>query len=72
MTTDVSGDGAVLLTVVEAARRLRIGRTKMYSLIASGAVKTVTIGTLRRVPVDALPEYVASLLAAGNDDEPAA
>jgi excisionase family DNA binding protein len=73
MTTDVPGDGAVLLTVVEAAKRLRIGRTKMYSLITSGAVKTVTIGALRRVPVEALPEYVARLLAEGSDNnEPAA
>jgi excisionase family DNA binding protein len=53
----------LLLTIEEAARVLRIGRTKMCSLLASGAVKSVCIGRLRRVPVECVHEYVASLLA---------
>lgn len=61
----------VLLTVEEAAKLLRIGRTTMYSLISSGAVESVTIGTLRRVPAEALPRYVATLLSAAQP-EPAA
>ena len=52
----------VLLTVEEAAKLLRIGRTTMYSLISSGAVESVTIGALRRVPAEALSKYVATLL----------
>ncbi|WP_308011892.1 helix-turn-helix domain-containing protein [Actinacidiphila acidipaludis] len=51
----------VLLTVEEAADRLRIGRTTCFNLIRTGALESVTIGHLRRVPVDALPEYVARL-----------
>ncbi|MFQ6147062.1 helix-turn-helix domain-containing protein [Streptomyces seoulensis] len=48
------------LTVEEAARRLGVGRTTMYALIASGEVGSVLIGRLRRVPAEALADYLAS------------
>ncbi|WP_049562994.1 helix-turn-helix domain-containing protein [Nonomuraea sp. SBT364] len=54
---------ALLLKVEEAARRLRIGRTQMYQLLASGAVESVYIGRLRRVPVESLHDYVSTLRA---------
>lgn len=54
----------VLLTVEEAARRLRIGRTTCYGLIRSGELESVPVGRLRRVPADAVPEYVARLRTA--------
>ncbi|MBW8088597.1 helix-turn-helix domain-containing protein [Streptomyces hygroscopicus subsp. hygroscopicus] len=47
------------LTAEEAARRLSIGRTTMYALIRAGAVQTITIGRLRRVPVQAISDYLA-------------
>ncbi|MDQ1046811.1 helix-turn-helix domain-containing protein [Streptomyces sp. V4I2] len=47
------------VTVEEAARRLSIGRTTMYALIRDGAVQTVPIGRSRRVPVQALSDYLA-------------
>jgi excisionase family DNA binding protein len=43
-------DPADLLSVEEAARRLRIGCTTMYSLISAGEIETVTIGRRRLVP----------------------
>jgi excisionase family DNA binding protein len=46
------------LTVEEAARRLSVGRTTMYALIREGAVQTVPIGRLRRVPVKAISAYL--------------
>ncbi|MFH9870271.1 helix-turn-helix domain-containing protein [Streptomyces lydicus] len=46
------------LTVEEAARRLSVGRTTMYALIRDGAVETVPIGRLRRVPVRAINAYL--------------
>ncbi|NEB81207.1 helix-turn-helix domain-containing protein [Streptomyces sp. SID14478] len=46
------------LTVEEAARRLSVGRTTMYALIRDGAVETVPIGRLRRVPVKAISAYL--------------
>ncbi|WP_380285937.1 helix-turn-helix domain-containing protein [Kitasatospora purpeofusca] len=54
----------VALTVEEAARRLGVGRTTTYALVASGEVPSVTIGRLRRVPAEALKEYVAARTAA--------
>jgi excisionase family DNA binding protein len=51
----------LLLTVEEAARRLRIGRTLVYHLISTGELESVTVGRLRRVPAECLTEYVAAL-----------
>jgi excisionase family DNA binding protein len=62
----------LLLTVEEAARVLGIGRTLMYSLIASGEVESVPIGRLRRVPSECLAEYVARLRAANGSRPQAA
>jgi excisionase family DNA binding protein len=47
-----------LLTVEEAARRLRIGRTKMYGLLSSGEVESITIGTRRLVPPECVEEFI--------------
>lgn len=51
----------LLLTVEEAAERLRLGRTLVYQLISSGELESVKVGRLRRVPAECLPEYVATL-----------
>jgi excisionase family DNA binding protein len=51
----------LLLTVEEAAHRLRIGRTFMYALIQDGHVESVRIGRLRRIPIDALDNYVEAI-----------
>lgn len=51
----------LLLTVEEAARRLRLGRTLVYRLIASGELESVKVGRLRRIPADCLPAYIATL-----------
>jgi len=59
-TAAVSDPTLVALTVEEAARRLGVGRTTMYSLLASGEIPSMAIGRLRRVPADALARYVAA------------
>ena len=59
---------AVLLTVEEAARRLNIGRTTMYALVSSGAVESVTIGRLRRIPSECLDSFV-TVLRSNNQSE---
>ncbi|MYV42654.1 excisionase family DNA-binding protein [Streptomyces sp. SID1328] len=51
----------VLLTVEEAARCLRIGRTTCFALIRTGELESLTIGGLRRVPADAPAAYVTRL-----------
>lgn len=51
----------LLLRPEEAAQYLGIGRTKIYELIRSGALRSVRIGALRRVPASALTEFVSHL-----------
>ena len=54
---------ALVLSVEQAAARLGIGRTTMYALVGTGAIESVKIGRLRRVPAEALHDFVASLRA---------
>jgi excisionase family DNA binding protein len=51
----------LLLTPEEAAEVLSIGRTKLYELMADGDLLSVRIGGSRRVPIDAVNEFVARL-----------
>lgn len=53
----------LVLTIDQAAERLGVGRTIMYALITSGAVESVKIGRLRRVPADALVTFLDELRA---------
>ncbi|MGN9819621.1 excisionase family DNA-binding protein [Streptomyces sp. SD11] len=56
----VAGDPApVFLTVEEAARCLRVGRTTCFALIRAGDLESLLIGGLRRVPADAPAAYLA-------------
>ena len=72
MSTSTVPGRAVLLTVEEAAKRLRIGRTSMYRLVSTGAIETVTVGRLRRVPEECLAEYVIRLRQDARSMAPAA
>jgi excisionase family DNA binding protein len=58
---DVSRGDATLvgLTVAEAARRIGIGRTKLYEYVSSGEISSVKIGRLRRIPAEALNDFLA-------------
>ncbi|MBK3573865.1 helix-turn-helix domain-containing protein [Streptomyces sp. MBT65] len=57
---DVPGDPTLVgLTVEEAGRRLGIGRTKMYEYVSSGEIRSVKIGSLRRIPAEAVGEFLA-------------
>ena len=51
----------LLLTPEEAAKALRVGRSKVYDLIRSGALRSVKIGGSRRISATALAEFVAAL-----------
>lgn len=53
----------VLLTVEEAAERLGMGKTKVYSFVMSGELESVRIGRLRRIHVDAIAAFAARLVA---------
>ncbi|GAA1565395.1 hypothetical protein GCM10009678_55550 [Actinomadura kijaniata] len=51
----------LLLTVPEAAKALAISRSKLYELLASGAIRSVRIDGSRRIPYSALTDYVDTL-----------
>ena len=51
----------LLLTPVEAARVLGIGRSKLYELLQAGQLKSVHIGSCRRIPADALTAFLHAL-----------
>lgn len=55
---NVEQDDRLLLTVKEAAHRLGIGRSLMYELLEGGAIQSIHVGRLRKVPVAALTDYV--------------
>jgi excisionase family DNA binding protein len=57
----------VLLTAEEVAEALHIGRTRVFALIAAKEITSVKIGTLRRIPVEAVREYAARLVALERD-----
>ena len=52
----------ILVSVVEVARMLSIGRTAAWELVRKQRIKSVKIGRTRRVPVSAVQEYVQRLL----------
>jgi excisionase family DNA binding protein len=60
------GPGPLLLTPVQAANALAICRTKVYELLRRGELESVQIGTSRRIPSDALSDYVQRLRTASD------
>lgn len=58
----------LLLKPEEAALLLGIGRTKLYELMAVGAIRSVQIGKCRRVSRRALAEYVERLDAEASEN----
>ncbi|MBW5250109.1 helix-turn-helix domain-containing protein [Streptomyces sp. P01-B04] len=56
----------VALTVAEAARRIGIGRTKLYEYVTSGEIASVKIGSLRRIPAEAVNDFLARRLTASD------
>ena len=63
MKTEAAENGLPVLLVrpEDAARVLGVGRTKVYELIRSGALRSVRVGGLRRIPATALNEFVTRL-----------
>ncbi len=50
------------LTVKEVARRLAVGRTTVYELIARQELMAIKIGRARRIPESALERWIAQQL----------
>ncbi|MFC8011040.1 helix-turn-helix domain-containing protein [Streptomyces sp. SJL17-4] len=55
MTTATTDE---LLTVPEVMARLKLGRSTVYDLIRSRRLTSITVGRARRVPVDAVRNFI--------------
>lgn len=51
----------ILLTPEEAAEVLNISRSKLYDLLQLQMLRSVKIGKARRIPTEAVHEYVEGL-----------
>lgn len=60
-----------MLRPAEAADAIGISRSKIYELIASGSIPSVSVGKSRRVPVGALREWIDRQLAGQGPREAA-
>ena len=58
---DMHKTRSTFMTVNEVAELLSIGRTSLYKLLKTGRLKSVLIGSSRRIPVSAYEEYVSNL-----------
>ena len=69
-STPPMGPSRVLLSVEEAADRLSLSRTRVYALLGTGAIRSVRVGRLRRIPAEALTKFVAQLIDASRAKAP--
>ena len=57
----------VLLTPEEVAEALHVGRCTVYDLIRTNQLQSFKIGKLRRIPVDAVREFIKRLADENGD-----
>jgi excisionase family DNA binding protein len=53
----------ILVSVIEAAKRLSLSRPTIYKLLNSGALHAVKSGGRTLIPMQALRDYAASLVS---------
>lgn len=53
----------LLYNVREAAELLSIGRVKLYELVAAGRIESVRLDGSRKIPREALEEFITQLRA---------
>ena len=53
----------LLYSIREAAELLSIGRVKLYELVAAGRIESVRLDGSRRIPREALEDFIARLRA---------
>jgi excisionase family DNA binding protein len=61
MTDQIIPVDLLLLDVEQACRRLGMGRSKIYPFLLSGELRSITIGRRRKIPVQALEEFIQKL-----------
>ena len=52
-----------LLTIDQAKQRLAIGKSKLWQLIQRGEIRSIKIGRARRIPIEAIDEFIAREMA---------
>lgn len=55
------GIEAVLLKPEEAAEAMRISRSRVYEMLASGQLRSISLGRSRRIPAQAVRDLVERL-----------
>jgi excisionase family DNA binding protein len=60
---DVGDQPRILITLPETARILGVGRSTVCRLVHQGALECVSIGSLRRVPLQSVHDFVDHLRA---------
>lgn len=60
---DGSDQPRILITLPETARILGVGRSTVSRLVRQGALECVSIGSLRRVPLQSVHDFVDQLRA---------
>lgn len=63
MSATTIAPSRLLLKVEEVAEILNVGRSTAYHLVLTGEIESITVGRLRRVPAQAVSEYVDRLRA---------
>lgn len=58
----------LLLRLPEAAARLGLSRSSTYKLVLSGSLRSILIGRSRRIPAQAVDEWVRDRIAEQADD----
>ena len=53
----------LLLTVEDVGQAIKQSRSTVFELLASGEIESVKIGRSRRIPAQAVEDYVARLRA---------
>lgn len=64
MTDLITVPAPLLVSPETAAGILEVSRTQVYVMLASGELPSLKIGRLRRIPVRALEEWIASQMSA--------
>jgi len=57
----------LLYSVEDAIEATQLGRTTLFSVMASGEIQSVKIGRRRMIPADALRDYVRGLVAKATE-----
>ena len=64
---DAASNRVIVYTPKDAAQILKIGKSKIYELIASGEIPSIRLGRrCLRIPAEALSTYLAQAAAVGE------